>query len=397
MNYLNNKKILLGITGGISAYKSILLLRELISLGAKVKVILTPSAKEFVSTLTLQALSNESVRIELFDSEAERAMSHIELARWADYLVIAPASANFIAKMAHGLADCLLSTVCLAIDNVPVIICPAMNKNMWLHPATQNNCQILLNRNVMLIGPDIGEQACGEFGPGRLVETQEIINAILLNQIKNLMKGQKVVITAGPTQEAIDPIRYISNHSSGKMGYALAKAAQIAGANVILISGPTHLTKPLNVNFISVKTAKEMLTQVLENISKETIFISCAAVADYHVENPALQKIKKDPSETLVLKLTKNPDILKEVSLKKLTKFTVGFAAETNNLLENAQKKLKNKQVDMLIANEVGNGLGFNSDDNAVTILTKTKVFSLAKENKMCVAGKIIEILAKEI
>lgn len=397
MNYLNNKKILLGITGGISAYKSIFLLRELTSLGAKAKVILTQSAKQFVTPLTLQALTNESVRTDLFDPEAERAMSHIELARWADFLIISPASANFIAKMAHGFADCLLSTVYLAAQNIPVIVCPAMNQAMWQHPATQANCQTLINRGVMLVGPDIGAQACGEFGPGRLVENQEIINAFLLHSIKDMLKGHKVVITAGPTQEMLDPVRYLTNYSSGKMGYALATALQIAGAEVTLISGPTHLPKPLNVKFINVKSAADMLSAVLENTTKDSIFISSAAVADYRMANPALQKIKKGLDDTLELKLIKNPDILKEVAHKKLAKYTIGFAAETNDLITNAQKKLQEKQVDMLIANEVGENIGFNSDENAVTIFLGNKNICLEKENKISLAGKIVKILADEI
>ncbi len=392
-----NKKILLGITGGISAYKSIFLLRELTSLGAKVKVILTQSANEFITPLTLQALSNENVRVDLFDPEAERAMSHIELARWADCLIISPASANFIARMAHGFADCLLSTVYLAAQNIPIIVCPAMNQAMWQHPATKANCQTLIGRGVMLVGPDIGAQACGEFGPGRLVENQEIINAILLNSIKDLLKGHKVVITAGPTQETLDPVRYLTNYSSGKMGYALATALQIAGAEVTLISGPTHLPKPLNVNLLNVKSATDMLSAVMQNITKDSIFISSAAVADYRVANPASQKIKKGIDDTLELKLIKNPDILKEVAHKKLAKYTIGFAAETNDLIANARKKLQDKKVDMLIANEVGENIGFNSDENAVTIFFRNKTVCLEKENKISLAGKIIDILAKEV
>ncbi len=397
MQYLKNRKILLGITGGIAAYKSIFLVRELVSLGAQVKVILTESAKQFVTPLTLQALSGEDVRTDLFDPEAERAMSHIELARWADYIIISPASANFIAKMANGLADCLLSTLYLAAENIPIIVCPAMNKSMWQHPATQANCKTLLSRNVMLVGPDIGSQACGEFGPGRLIETQEIINAILLYNVKNSLQGHKVLITAGPTHEAIDPVRYLTNHSSGKMGYALAKAAQIAGAEVTLISGPTNLPKPLGVNFINVTNAKQMQDAVLANISIDVIFISCAAVSDYSINNPADQKIKKSPSETLELKLIKNPDILKDVATKKRAMYTIGFAAETNNLLENAKSKLKDKQANMLIANQVGTNIGFNSDENAVTIFTTNEKIHLEKENKINLAGKIIGIVAKNI
>lgn len=397
MPYLKNKNILLGVTGGIAAYKSTLLIRELVRLGAQVKVVMTSSAQEFISPLTLQALSGEIVRSETFDSEAERAMSHIELARWADYLVISPCSANFMAKMAHGIADCLLSTLYLVAENIPVILCPAMNRSMWQHPATQANRQTLLNRDVMLVGPDIGEQACGEFGPGRLVETHEIINAIQLHTAKNLLQNHKILITAGPTHEEIDPVRYLTNHSSGKMGYALATAAQFAGAKVTLISGPSNLPKPFGVDFISVKSAKDMLSQVQKHVSSDTIFISCAAVADYHIANPASQKIKKGPSETLELKLVKNPDILKDIATSKIAKYTVGFAAETNNLNENAQQKLNNKQVDMIIANQVGENFGFNSDDNSVKIFTKDKVLNIEKQHKITLAGKIIEFLAENI
>lgn len=397
MTYLTNKKILLGVTGGIAAYKSTFLIRELVGLGAQVKVVMTNSAQEFVSPLTFQALSGEAVRSESFDSEAERAMSHIELARWADYLVISPCSANFIAKMANGIADCLLSTLYLVAENIPVIICPAMNRSMWQHPATQANCQTLLNRDAMLVGPDVGEQACGEFGPGRLIETQDIINAIQLHTVTSLLQNHKVIITAGPTHEAIDPVRYLTNHSSGKMGYALASAAQIAGAQVTLISGPSNLPKPFGVDFINVKSAKDMLSQVHKHISSDTIFISCAAVADYHVANPSSQKIKKGPSETLELKLIKNPDILKEVATAKIAKYTVGFAAETSNLEENAQQKLHNKQADMIIANQVGKGLGFNSDDNSVKIFTKDKVLNIEKQHKIALAGKIIKIIAQNL
>lgn len=392
-----NKNILLGITGGIAAYKSIILLRELIKLGAKVKVVLTKSGQEFVSPLTLQALSNEEVRTETFDLNAERAMSHIELAKWADYLIISPASANFIAKMSHGLADCLLSTLYLATENTPTIVCPAMNRAMWLHPATQKNCQTLKERNVLLVGPDSGDQACGDIGPGRLIDTMEIINAISLFQVKDLLKNHKVVITAGPTQEAIDPVRYLTNHSSGKMGYALANAAIIAGAQTTLISGPTSLSPPANCDLTKVTTAKQMLTEVLENVSKETIFISCAAVSDYTISEPASQKLKKTNADILEIKLTKNPDILKEVSLKELAKYHVGFAAETCNTIENAKKKLVSKKLDMIIANQVGENLGFNCNENSVTILTTNQEIRVSTTSKINISAEIIKIIAKNL
>lgn len=397
MSNLNKTKILLGITGGISAYKSIFLLRELTSLGAKVKVVLSKSAEKFVTPLTLQALSGEVVRTEIFDLEAEQSMGHIELARWADFILIAPASANFIAKMAHGLADCLLSTLYLAADNTPIIVCPAMNQAMWRHPATQHNYQILKQRNIMLVGPDTGIQACGDFGPGRLSEIPEIINAISLFLVKDILKKYKVVITAGPTQEDIDPVRYITNHSSGKMGYALASAAIAAGAETTLISGPTNLNPPHNCNLIQIKTAQQMFKAVQENIDKTTIFISCAAVADYCVKNPSVEKIKKGGIDTLELKLNKNPDILKEISTNKLAKYHVGFAAETNNLIQNAKNKFIGKQLDMLIANLVGENIGFNKDDNSVTIITEQNTLELENSSKIAISAQIIQQIALNI
>lgn len=355
---------------------------------------MTESAKEFVSPLTLQALSGEEVRSEAFDFQAENAMSHIELARWADFLLIAPATANFLAKMAHGIADDLLSTLYL-VANSPVIVSPAMNRCMWEHEATKANCQILQNRSVMIVGPEHGVQACGEYGYGRLSENERIINSLRLYHVKNLLAGKSILITAGPTQEAIDPVRCLTNHSSGKMGYAIAEAAAIAGANVILISGPTTIIPPQSIKLIKVTSAKEMLKSVLDNLQQGMIFIGTAAVADYCLENPSKNKLKKDESDILTLKLTKNPDILKEVVASEKTSYTIGFAAETNDLIANALKKLTDKKVDMIIANEVGENIGFNNDKNQVVILTKNQSIELKLNHKINIAGEIIINIAK--
>ncbi|VEH37099.1 DNA/pantothenate metabolism flavoprotein [Legionella sainthelensi] len=286
------KKILLGVCGGVGAYKSAFLVRELTRVGADVKVVMTRSAQEFVSPLLMQALSGNDVRTDLFDAQAERAMGHIELARWADCLVIAPASANCLAKITQGIADDLLSTLCL-VTETPIIVCPAMNRSMWAHPATQANCKILQERGVIFVGPEEGSQACGEYGLGRVSEAEQIINAIRLHEVHRLLLGKKVVVTAGPTRESIDPVRYISNYSSGKMGHAMAEAAAMAGAQVTLISGPSTLNVSTAIKQIKVESAQEMLNAVMQEMPERGIFIGTAAVADYGVESPALEKIKK--------------------------------------------------------------------------------------------------------
>ena len=391
-----NKKIVLGICGGIAAYKSAYLVRELTCLGAIVRVVMTASAQEFITPMTLQALSGHEVRCELFDSQAERAMGHIELARWADYLLIAPASAHFLAKMAHGLADDLLSTMYLVAET-PVIVCPAMNRSMWAHPATQANCQLLASRGVIIAGPEEGSQACGEQGFGRMSEVDNIITALRLYDVNQLLRGPRVLITAGPTHEPIDPVRYIGNRSSGKMGYALAQAAQMAGAHVTLISGPSELTPPPSVDFYRVNTAQEMFDSVMQHLQSDMIFIGAAAVSDYHVQAPAKQKLKKEDNAALTLNLNMNPDVLATVAADGKAKFVVGFAAETTYVLENATKKLKSKQLDMIVANKVGAGLGFDTDDNQVTVLTKTGQIELARTHKTRIAGQIIAIIAKKM
>src|SRR3990167_9725597 len=307
-----DKKIVLGICGGIAAYKAAFLVRELTRLGAKVRVVMTTSAQQFITPLTLQALSGYEVRCDLFDASAEKAMGHIELARWADYLVIAPASANCLGKLAHGLADDLLTTLYLVCE-VPVLVCPAMNRSMWLHPAVAEHVRVLSQRGVSIIGPEEGIQACCEVGYGRMAEPEHIIDALRLTAVQKVLTGKKVMVTAGPTWESIDPVRFVSNRSSGKMGYALAMAAQFAGAEVTLISGPTALACPPGVIFKSVQSAYAMYEAVMDHLELGMIFIGCAAVADYKVAKPVKQKIKKHTQTHYFIELELNPDIVSEV------------------------------------------------------------------------------------
>lgn len=396
MQDFNDKKIVLGLCGGVAAYKSAYLVRELTLLGAQVRVVMTKSAQEFISPLTLQALGAVDVRVDLFDQQAERAMGHIELARWADYLLVAPATANCLAKMANGIADDLLLTLYLVAE-IPVLVCPAMNRSMWTHPATQANCDLLRKRGVVLIGPDQGSQACGEEGFGRMVEVETIINALRLQAVYGLLAGRKLLITAGPTREAIDPVRYLSNNSSGKMGYALAEAGRMAGAEVILVSGPTLLSPPVGVEYIQVDSAKIMHEAVMCHLQEEMIFIATAAVADYCVDAPAREKIKKQSHPSLTLTLQLNPDILAEVAASGKASFVVGFAAETTEVVNYAKNKLAAKKADMIIANQVGGGLGFEADSNQVIILTKDAQIELPLTHKTRLAGQIIAILAANI
>lgn len=387
------KKILLGVCGGIAAYKSAYLIRELTRLGAEVKVVMTESAQQFVSPLLMQALSGNEARTDLFDAQAERAMGHIELARWADYLVIAPASANCLAKMAQGIADDLLSTLYLVAE-VPIIVCPAMNRSMWAHPATKANCELLQGRGVIFVGPEEGSQACGEQGLGRVSEAVQIISALRLLEVHQLLAGKKVLVTAGPTREPIDPVRYISNYSSGKMGYAMAEAAAMAGAQVTLVSGPCDLQTSAGIKLIKVDSAQEMLHAVLQEIQTGSIFIAAAAVADYQIQSPAVEKIKKSSQDEMTLHLVKNPDILSQVVATKKAAFVVGFAAETNDVVTYATDKLNRKKLDMIVANSVGKGIGFEADVNQVSLITKTKKIELPLTHKTRLAGQIIAILA---
>jgi len=390
---LANKQILLGITGGIAAYKSAELCRLLIKAGAEVRVVMTPAACEFITPLTMQALSGNRVHTELLDEEAEAAMGHIELARWADLILVTPASANFIARLAHGEANDLLSTICLA-TTAPIALAPAMNQAMWKNQNTQNNLAALETheaKNFHILGPADGEQACGESGPGRMLEPSQLLEQTAELFQTGALAGLSVCITAGPTREAIDPVRYISNHSSGKMGYALASAAAEAGAKVTLISGPVNLFPPPHVEIVNVESAEQMLQAATEKSCD--IFIGVAAVADYRPQQSASNKIKKT-EDNLQLELVKNPDILASIAAQKAKPFCVGFAAETENLKANALAKLKNKNIDLVIANHATET--FNSDEASVNAYWHNGEKTFAQERKEIVARKLI-LLIKEL
>ena len=391
---LSGKNILLGITGGIAAYKCPDLVRHLKKAGAQVRVVLTESASHFVAPMTLQAVSGNAVSKELFDPTAELSMSHIELAKWADLVLIAPATANIIAKMANGIADDLLSTICLATP-AKIVIAPAMNQQMYKAAATQQNLATLESRNTLVLGPDEGFQACGDIGPGRMVEPTTIVESINKYFLANSeLAGTTITVTAGPTIEELDPVRYISNYSSGKMGFAIAKAAAEMGATVNLISGPVNLTTPNNVNRINVKSAKQMYDEALVLAEKSAIFISCAAVADYRAETIAKNKIKKtDDSNELVIKLVKNPDIVASIAgLKEHRPFVVGFAAETNDVKTYALKKLTTKNLDLICANDVSDhNIGFNSDQNALTLYWQNGEQTLPLSSKQQLAKQLLQ------
>ena len=392
MHKLIGKRIVLGVTGGISAYKAAFLVRLLRKNGANVRVVMTQSATKFVTPLTFQALSAKPVHTELLDLNTETAMGHIELAKWADLILIAPASANFIARYANGFAEDLLSTLCLATDS-PVIIAPAMNQQMWRNQATQENLERINTRGITVVGPTAGVQACGDDGPGRMLEPEEIV-ACTANMFQtNILTGSRLLVTAGPTREAIDPVRFLSNRSSGRMGYAVATAAAEAGADVTLISGPVDLAAIGIEKVIHVTSAEEMQESVMQRINNIDIFISAAAVADYRVQKISEQKIKKS-DDTYELIMQKNPDILAEVSALYDAPFTVGFAAETENLELNAQTKLHLKNLDMIAANQVDKKLGIDCDENALTIFWKTgrEKLPLAPKNKL--ARSLIKLIA---
>ncbi|MFT4809349.1 MAG: phosphopantothenoylcysteine decarboxylase/phosphopantothenate--cysteine ligase [Paraglaciecola sp.] len=391
---LDKKNIILGITGGIAAYKTPDLVRKLVAKGANVRVVMTESAKEFVSPLALQAVSGNSVSDNLLDKDAEAAMGHIELARWADKLLIAPATANFLAKLTHGLADDLLSTLCLATP-APIYVAPAMNQQMWFADATQANLKVLEQRNIQFLGPAQGEQACGDVGPGRMLEPQEIADLLAQQALEQVLAGKRITITAGPTREEIDPVRYLSNHSSGKMGYALAIAAQELGATVTLISGPVNLLPPANVQTISVSSAQQMHDAVMQTTHNCDIFIGCAAVADYRIQHKTDQKIKKSEGE-LTLTFIKNPDIISEVANLAIAPFTLGFAAETQNLREYAIDKLQRKKLNMIAANDVSdNTIGFNSEQNALTVFWSKGEKKLDLADKQLLARQLMYLVAQ--
>ena len=391
---LSGRRILLGITGGIAAYKGAELVRGLRRAGAEVRVVLTQAGAEFVSPMTLQALSGNSVRQALFDPEHEAAMGHIELARWAELVLVAPASADFIARLRAGMADDLLATLCLA-TTAPIVLAPAMNRQMWQAAATQDNVSKLLQRGIAIVGPAEGEQACGEVGPGRMLEPEELLEACIGHFSAGPLAGRKVTITAGPTREALDPVRYISNHSSGKMGFAIAAAAAAMGATVRLVAGPVGLATPAGVQRIDVADAQQMLEAVLADPGD--IFIGCAAVADYRPSAVAQEKMKKQ-AEHLTLELVRNPDILATVAALPQPPFTVGFAAETEQLEDHARAKLEAKRLDMIAANWVGeraNGGGFNSEDNALQLFWKGGGQELASAAKTVLARQLVGIVAE--
>ncbi|WP_316369175.1 bifunctional phosphopantothenoylcysteine decarboxylase/phosphopantothenate--cysteine ligase CoaBC [Candidatus Thiodiazotropha sp. CDECU1] len=395
MSGLANKKILLGVTGGIACYKSAVLLRALQSAGAEVRVVMTPAAQAFVTPLTFQALSGHPVYTELLDPAQEAAMDHISLARWADLVMIAPATADFMARVATGQANDLLATLCLATET-QIVLAPAMNRQMWLNSATQDNLQRLIQRGYLCWGPDDGAQACGETGPGRMLEPEALCQLVENYFSPGTLQGVKVLITAGATREPIDPVRYVGNRSSGKMGYAVAESMRDLGAEVTLVSGPTALTSPSKITTIQVETAAEMYSSVMAHVDNCDIFIAVAAVADYRPNHIASNKIKKN-KEILALELVKNPDILAEVAAKNDPPFTVGFAAETDQVEQYADEKRRRKQLDMIAANRVGSRVGgFESDQNALLLLWQDGREELPMMEKSYLAQRLAERIAKQ-
>ena len=393
----SNKNILLCVTGGIAAYKAAEIIRLFKKDGADVRVIMTESAKEFITPLTLQAVSGNEIHDSLLDLKAESAMGHIELAKWADIILIAPCTAESMAKIVHGRADDLMGAVILA-SKASTYIAPAMNTTMWLDKGTQANYQKLLSRGINFIGPDEGEQACGDIGPGRLVEPDKIINLIKSHLNKGPLSGKTVTITAGPTREQIDPVRYISNNSSGKMGYALAEAAVQEGAIVNLVSGPVVLAADKSINLFKINSASEMLEAVNTCMKSSDIFISCAAVADYKPSNYSDTKIKKENLDNLEINLEKNHDILSEVAEQFSSAYIVGFAAETSNVNSNAKKKLDSKNLNMIISNDVSDtSIGFDSDENEVHVITGSETIFIKKDKKIRIAREILNIISTNI
>lgn len=394
MKQLVNKRVVVGITGGIAAYKAAELVRRIKEAGAEVRVVMTPAATHFITPLTLQALSGRPVHLDLLDTTEESAMGHIALARWADAIVVAPATADFMARLAQGRADDLLSTLCLA-SIAPLLLAPAMNSMMWQHPATQANAALLRARGVSMIGPAAGEQACGEVGPGRMAEPSAIIEAIAALFESGSLQGLRVMVTAGPTREAIDPVRFLGNRSSGKMGYAVAQAAVDAGARVVLVSGPTALAAPDRVARVQVVSAADMRDAVMAQLRECDIFISAAAVADYTVAAPSAQKLKKQ-GEYLTLELTRTDDIVTLVAASECRPYTVAFAAETDELLAHARQKLVAKKVDLVAANWVGAAVGFEHDDNALTVVWKDGSVEWPAASKSSLARKLISFIAEQ-
>ncbi len=403
MQTLTGKHILLGISGGIAAYKCAELTRRLIERGAEVHVVMTEAAKEFITPLTMQAISGNPVAESLLDPRAEASMSHIELAKWADIVLLAPATADLIARIAAGMGNDLVSTAVLATD-APIAVAPAMNQQMYQNMATQENIATLKRRGMHIWGPDSGEQACGDIGPGRMLQPMDLVERCEVffrgQHLPKLLKGKSLLLTAGPTREALDPVRYITNHSSGKMGYALAQAAAAMGAEVTLISGPVALQAPAGIKVIPIETAQQMYLEVMSRVTDNDIFIGCAAVADYRPDTVAEHKIKKTTdNDTITIHMIKNPDIIASVAaLKTGRPFTVGFAAETQNVEQYALSKLERKNLDMICANNVSvSGQGFNSNDNALTLYWKDGKKSLPLDSKPALSCEILTAVSKRL
>ena len=393
---LQNKRILLGVTGGIAAYKAAEIIRRLRERGAEVRVVMTDAAKEFITPLTLQAVSGHIVANSMFDPQAEAGMGHIELAKWADLVLVAPATANVISRLTTGMGDELLTTLCLA-SPAPLAIAPAMNMQMYLHAATQSNLKVLAERGVHIWGPGVGSQACGDVGPGRMLDPMDIVEEVTKFLQPAPQTDFSFLITAGPTREAIDPVRYISNHSSGKMGFALAEAAAAIGAKVTLVAGPVNLPTPKGVKRIDVESALEMQSAVEAEVAQHPIFIGCAAVADYRMAEVAPQKMKKtEGQEGLSLQLIKNPDIIAGVAARTDKPFVVGFAAETQDVARYALDKLQRKGMDMIAANDVSRAdQGFNADQNALTVFWADGQQELPLASKQQVAQQLISLIIK--
>ena len=397
MGGLAGQRILLGVSGGIAAYKAADLARRLQEAGAEVQVLMTEAAQQFVSALTFQALTGRPVRTSLWDTAAEAAMGHIELARWASRILIAPASADVIARLAHGLANDLLSTVCLATQ-APITLVPAMNRVMWAHAATQANIAVLRERGVAVLGPGEGDQACGDVGAGRMLEPLQIVDALAAPDATTRLSGKKVLISAGPTFEDLDPVRYLGNRSSGKMGFALAAEAAAMGAQVTLIAGPVSLETPANVHRVDVRRAAQMRDAVLAALPGQEVYISAAAIADYMPAQTQAQKIKKT-AQSMTLELVRTPDVLREVAAHaQRPRLLVGFAAETDNVEKHAQEKLQGKGLDLIAANDVSAaGIGFESDDNALIVFSADGRQAIARGPKRQVARSLLLLIAERL
>ncbi|MGA0588518.1 bifunctional phosphopantothenoylcysteine decarboxylase/phosphopantothenate--cysteine ligase CoaBC [Dyella sp. KRB-257] len=392
---LAHRRVLLGVTGGIAAYKSCELVRRLRELGAEVRVVMTEGATHFVTPTTFQALSGAAVRVSLWDESAEAAMGHIELARWAERILIAPASADVLARLAHGQADDLLTTLCLA-SAAPLAVAPAMNRQMWAHPAVQANLATLRGRGVNVLGPAAGGQACGDIGSGRMLEPLQLRDALAASFGDGVLAGRRVVVSAGPTYEDIDPVRFIGNRSSGKMGFAVAEAAALAGAQVILVAGPVSLPTPAGVvERVDVRSAAQMHAAVIEASADADIYIAAAAVGDYRPQQVAPCKLKKQAGVELILTLAENPDILATLSAQPTHPFLVGFAAETHDVATYAQDKLRRKKLDMIAANRVGDGIGFETADNALTLYWDGESRELPRASKTELARELVACIAE--